>query len=268
MELLTLVMYLGAGIAAGLLAGLFGLGGGLILVPIFYLSFPLLDVPSWAIMHLAIGTSLAIMIVTSADSAYSHHKKGDILWSEVKKLAPFYALGALIAALSTAFIPSHLLRYFFIALLVYVILHSILKKDFTEDHPLSDYRPPNRLVLALFGTFTGCLSALLGIGGSPITVPFLRNYKLPMVNTVAIAATLAAPIALFGAAGYAITGWGIAGLPDWTTGFIYWPAIPGIIVGVLCTVPLGTRLSHSLSDKLVARAYVGLLIAVLIAMIV
>ncbi|MEM7171202.1 MAG: sulfite exporter TauE/SafE family protein, partial [Pseudomonadota bacterium] len=160
------------------------------------------------------------------------------------------------------------LRYFFIALLIYVILRALFKKGFTEDHPITDYTPPNRGVMAVFGIFTGCISALLGIGGSPITVPFLRNAKLPMVNSAAIAATLGAPIALFGAAGYAISGWGNPNLPSWTTGFIFWPAIPGIVVGVLCTVPFGSKLSHSLSDKLIAKAYVVLLCAVTVAMAV
>jgi len=268
MELPALLMFFFAGVSAGLLAGLFGLGGGVVLVPLFYLSFPHLGITTGFLMHLAVGTSLAIIIFTSADSAYSHHRKGDVLWSEVKKLAPFYAAGALAAAVVSKWIPSSYLRYFFIALLIYVILRALFKKGFTDDHPLADYSPPGRPVMAAFGVFAGWISALLGIGGSPITVPFLRNARLPMVNTVTIAATLGAPIALFGAVGYVVTGWNDPGLPAWTTGYVYWPAIPGIIVGALATVPLGTRLSHTLPDKLVARGYVVLLIAVLTAMIV
>jgi uncharacterized membrane protein YfcA len=268
MEFLALLMFFVAGLSTGLLAGLFGLRGGLVLVPLFYLSFPHLGISTVFLMHLAVDTSLAITIFTSTDFAYSRHRKGDVLWSEVKKLAPFYAVGALTAAVVSKWISSPYLRYFFIALLISVILRALFKKGFTDDHPLADYSPPGRPVMAAFGVCTGCLSALLGIGGSPITVPFLRNTRLPMVNTVAIAATLGVPIALFGAVGYVITGWNDPGLPAWTTGYVYWPAIPGIVVGVLATVPLGTRLSHSLPDKLVARGYVVLLIAVLIAMIV
>ena len=268
MEVMALLLFLVAGLLAGLLAGLFGLGGGLVLVPLFYLSFPHFGVGSGVLMHLAVGTSLAIMIVNSSDSAFSHHRKGDVLWSEVRKLAPFYAVGALLAAAASGWLSSTYLRYFFIALLVFVILRALFKKGFTQDHALGDYAPPSRPIMAAFGVLTGCVSALLGIGGSPITVPFLRNAKLPMVNSVAIAATLGVPIALFGAVGYVVTGWGRPGLPDWTTGFVYWPAIPGIVIGVLAAVPFGTRLSHRLSDKLIAHAYVGVLAAVLVSMIV
>lgn len=267
-EVLALALFFVAGLLAGLLAGLFGLGGGLVLVPLFYLSFPHFGVAPGVLMHLAVGTSLAIMIVTSSDSALSHHRKGDVLWPEVRKLAPYYAAGALLAAGASRWLSSDYLRAFFVALLVFVILRALFKKGFTEDHALGDYAPPARPVMAAFGVFTGCVSALLGIGGSPITVPFLRNAKLPMVNSVAVAAALGVPIALFGAAGYVVTGWGRPGLPDWATGFVYWPAIPGIVVGVLLAVPFGTRLSHRLSDRFVSHAYLGVLAAVLVSMVV
>jgi hypothetical protein len=112
MEFLALLMFFVAGLSTGLLAGLFGLRGGLVLVPLFYLSFPHLGISTVFLMHLAVDTSLAITIFTSTDFAYSRHRKGDVLWSEVKKLAPYYAVGALTAAVVSKWISSPYLRYF------------------------------------------------------------------------------------------------------------------------------------------------------------
>lgn len=265
--MLDVLLYLAAGVLAGLTAALFGLGGGLAVVPILYVSLPQLGLGHLEVMHVAVGTSLAVMVVTSLDSAYSHHRRGDVLWREVAKIAPTMALGAALAAVSSQWIPTHWLRYLFIALIAYVILRALTQKSFIEDHALAEAEPLPRPLAAAFGLFNGALSALVGSGGGPLTVPFLRRYKLPMVNAAGISSTLSAPVALCGAVGYMIAGASDPSRPHWSTGYVYWPAVAGLAVGILAGVPLGTRLSHLMPDKLEARCYIAFLIVILIVMV-
>ncbi|MCP4327883.1 MAG: sulfite exporter TauE/SafE family protein [Alphaproteobacteria bacterium] len=263
-----ILLFVAAGFAGGVPAGLFGIGGGLTVVPILYLSLPWLGVDPGVVMHLAIGTSLAVMVVTTMESTYAHNRKGDVVWPEVRKLAPTVALGALAAALCAPWIATDILRYFFIALVVYTIFRALTKKGFTTDYALADFRPPSRTLCLPVGFAIGLVAALLGIGGNPMSVPFMRWARMPMVNASAISAALAFPIAVVGAIGYAASGWGDPGLPAGTTGYVYWPAVPGLLIGALVGVPIGTRLSHRLTDKTSARIYVGFLVVVLVAMIV
>ena len=264
----TLALFLLAGVVAGLSASLFGLGGGVALVPILFVALPLVGIAQDLAMHMAVGTSLAVMVVTGLDSLYNHHRKGDVLWPEVRKIAPFVALGALAAALGARWVPPHLLHWLFVALLVFVIARALLKKGFADAHELKDFEPTGRGQAALFGLANGMLSGLVGTGGGVFTVPFLRHRKLPMVNAVSVSSGLSAPIALCGSLGYVISGWDKPGLPEGATGYVYWPAMAGLAVGTLIAVPIGTRLSHHLSDRLEARLYLLFICGALVAMLV
>ena len=265
--MLDLALYLVAGVLAGLTAALFGLGGGLAVVPILYISLPHLGISHFEVMHVAVGTSLTVMVVTSLDAAYTHHRRHDVLWPVVAKIAPTMACGAAVAAFCSQFLPTHWLRYLFIALIAYVIFRALTKKGFTGEYALSDMEPIPRALAAAFGLFNGALAALLGSGGGPLTVPFLRRFKLPMVNAAGISSTLSAPVALCGSVGYMIAGGSDPSRPDWSTGYVYWPAVAGLALGILIGVPLGTKLSHHFSDKLEARLYVAFLIVILAVMV-
>lgn len=265
MEIALLFLCIGA--IAGLLAGLFGLGGGVVMVPALYLTIRHFDIAHVQIMHLAVGTSLAVMVVNSLDSAYTHQRRGDLLWPEVRKIGPYVAFGALAAALASRFVPSDALRYLFLCMLAYVIGRAFLKKDFSKEYQQADFVSPGPTMCGGFGLFMGAISALLGIGGSVLTIPFLRRAKLPMVNASAIGATLAVPVALCGVGGYIATGWGEAGLPSWSSGYVFWPAAGGLMIGSLVGVPIGTRLSHRFSDKVSAGLYKLVLIAAFVGML-
>ena len=265
--MLDLLLYLAAGVVAGVISALFGLGGGLAVVPILYVSLPHLGISHLEVMHVAVGTSLTVMVVTSIDSAYNHHRRGDVMWPEVAKIAPYMALGAAVASFCAQWIPTHWLRYLFIALVAIVILRAVTKKGFTEDHSLREFIPPGRLLAGAFGLFNGALSGLLGMGGGTLTVPFLRRFKLPMVRAAGISSTLSAPVALCGSVGYMIAGGSDPARPAWSTGYVYWPAVGGLAVGILAGVPLGTKLSHIFPDKLAARLYVAFLLVILIVMV-
>ena len=262
-----LLLYLVAGVLAGSTAALFGLGGGLAVVPILYVSLPHLGIDHFEVMHVAVGTSLTVMVATALDSAYNHHRKGDVLWPVVAKIAPTMAVGR---GSRGAVIPVHPDP------LAALPLH---RPDRHRDRPGAhqeglhrSIRPGRRradpaLMAAGFGLFNGALSALLGSGGGPLTVPFLRRFKLPMVNAAGISSTLSAPVALCGSIGYMIAGGSDPSRPDWSTGYVYWPAVAGLAVGTLIGVPIGTKLSHYFSDELEARLYVAFLIVILAAMI-
>jgi uncharacterized membrane protein YfcA len=264
----TQLFYFVAGLLAGVLAGVFGIGGGLTIVPILYLMLPRLGVAHGLVMHLAIGTSLAVMIVTTVESTYVHNCSGDVLWPVIRRLAPTVALGALVAAVATRWIATDVLRYFFIALVAYTIVRALTKKGFADRYELTDFTAPPLSLCLPVGFGVGVVSALLGTGGSPMTVPFLRAYKLRMANAAAAASALAVPIAVLGTIGYVVTGWHDLGLPSGATGYVYWPAAPGLLVGILIGVPVGTRISERLSDRVLARAYIVFLGVVLVAMIV
>ncbi|MEM7227034.1 MAG: sulfite exporter TauE/SafE family protein [Pseudomonadota bacterium] len=265
--MLDLVLHLAAGVLAGCTAALFGLGGGLAVVPILYISLPHLGINHAELMHVAVGTSLTVMVVTAIDSAYSHHRRGDVLWPVVALIAPTMALGAAAAALASQFIPTHWLRYLFIALVAFVIFRALTRKGFTAEYALADAEPIPRALAAVFGLFNGALAALLGSGGGPLTVPFLRRFKLPMVNAAGISSTLSAPVALCGSIGFMVAGGSDPSRPAWSTGYVYWPAVAGLAIGILVGVPIGTKLSHYFSDKQEARLYVAFLIVILVVMV-
>lgn len=261
-----LILFLIFGVLIGFLSSMFGFGGGFIVVPLLYLSLPLLNVPESLVMHIAIGTSLAIMIVNSMNSTISHHRKGHILWYVFFRIAPTIAVGALIGGVSSAFVEGDMLRYLFILLLVYTIISSFMNKSFIEIRENSAGMP-NRGKTSALGLGVGFISSLLGVGGSIIIIPFLRRCQFKMVNAVSLATPLSLPTAALGTVASIFTGIQQSGLPTWSLGFVYIPAFLGIVAGGFIGVPIGTRLSHHMPDQLFSKIYLALLIIVVIVMI-
>lgn len=261
-----LILFLIFGIFTGLLSSMFGFGGGFVVIPVLYFSLPLLDVPKPLVMHIAIGTSLAIMIVNSMNSTLSHQRKGHILWYVFIRIAPVIAVGALIGGVSSAYVEGDILRYLFILLLIYTILSSFMNKSFIEVRENSA-RLPGRGKTSVLGVGVGFISSLLGVGGSVIIIPFLRRCQFKMVNAVSLATPLSLPTAVVGAVASIFTGMQQSWLPAWSFGFIYIPAFLGIVAGGFIGVPIGTRLSHRMPDRLFSKIYLALLIIVVIIMI-
>ena len=244
------ILFLLTGLITGLLSSLMGIGGGLVVVPGMYLYLAyILHLKEAIVMHLAIGTSLAVMIITTSGSIISHAKRGDILWPVVWKMFPYIAVGSFIGSIVSVYLHSEFLRYLFILFLVYVIAKAIFKKQFTKTYKVEDFKLPAYWFLSSFSVVLGVLCVLLGVGGSPISIPLLRKYKMPMRQAASIAVAIAPAVCIVGIIGYIYTGWNYPNLPAHSFSFIYLPAFFGISIGTLIGVPIGTKISHALSDK-------------------
>jgi uncharacterized protein len=254
---LELLAYLAIGAASGLLAGLFGVGGGVIVVPALILLFTQIGMgPQW-IPHLAVGTSLAAIVGTGAASAYAHYRRGAVRLDLVARLSPGIVLGAWAGAALAAHVPELWLTRLFAGFLTYVGLRMLIPRGIHRQGTL----PGNGGMWAAGGGI-GMLSALVGIGGGTLTVPFLSNRGLDMRSAVGTSAACGLPIAIAGAIGFMLVGWGRDGLPGASTGFVYWPAVGAILLASMPTAPLGAHLAHRLPVTLLKRLFGIFLLAV------
>lgn len=249
--------YLATGVASGLLAGLFGLGGGVILVPALIWVFGYTGVATDWIPHLAVGTSLATIIGTGGASARAHHRRGAVRWDLFRHLTPGIVLGAWLGAALAGLLPELWLKRIFAVFLVYVGARMLIGQAAPSARAM-----PGRLGLGLTGAGIGALSALVGIGGGTMTVPFLVRSGLDLRRAVATSAACGVPIAVAGAIGFVAIGWGREGLPAGATGFVYWPAVLVILLASIPVAPLGARLAHGLPLAVLRRLFALLLLAV------
>ncbi len=251
-----------AGGVAGLLAGLLGSGGGIIVVPTLAFMFRLHHMPHHLIMHMAIGTSLAIMIITCLTSSYAHYKNDNLLTHVYIKIAPGIALGTIFAVIIAHFLPGHFLHHLFALFVLLSAIQVAFKFTPKHKHPL-----PHTWALASAGTAIGTIAAMLGIGGSVLTVPYFLWCNISMNNVVALAAACTIPVAIIGAVGFAIIGMAQHSLPTWSTGYIYWPAFFGIALGSFALAPWGAKLGKHMPELPLRIMFVSLLILVGILML-
>ncbi|MFN2308683.1 MAG: sulfite exporter TauE/SafE family protein [Gammaproteobacteria bacterium] len=250
----SLAIYLALGAGAGLLAGLFGVGGGLIIVPVLAWAFTVQGMDAGVIMHLAVGTSLASIWLTSIMSIRAHHRRGAVAWPLVKQLAGGLLLGAFAGSLIADQLPTTALKRLFGGFELLVAAQMLLVSRYPPRFDL-----PGRAGMAAAGGLIGGVSAIIGIGGGTLSVPFLAACRVPMPQAVATAAACGLPIAVTGALGFMLTGWNAANLPAWSSGYLYWPAWLGIVVASGLTAGLGARLAHSLPAERLRQGFAGLL---------
>ncbi|WP_313198503.1 sulfite exporter TauE/SafE family protein [Rhizobium sp.] len=239
------VALLAAGILAGLLAGLFGIGGGAILVPIFFHVFGLLGVDDAVRMHLALGTSLAIIVPTSVRSFTAHQQRGAVDVDLLKGWVIAVPLGTLIATLIAAWASSTELRLIFAVIALVLALRMIFNR---ASWKLGDDLPENPLKF-MVGTGIGILSGLMGIGGGVLNNTFMTLYGRTIHQAVATSSGVGVLISIPGLVGYVWGGWGKSGLPPFSTGYINWLAVALLIPVTLYTAPYGARLAHALSRR-------------------
>jgi uncharacterized membrane protein YfcA len=252
-----LLLYLGLGALAGLMAGLLGVGGGLLIVPVLLWAFELLGFPYQVLMHLAVGTSLATIVVTSLSSILAHNRRGAVRWELVRQLAPGILLGAWIGALVADWMSGDWLRRVFALFALFVGTRMLLGLRVRVGRDL-----PGRVGFWGAGGVIGAVSALVGIGGGSLTVPFLHASGVDMRQAVASSSACGLPIALAGATGFVWTGWADPGLPSGSTGYVYWPAFAGIVLTSMLLAPVGARLAHSLPVQALQRVFALLLLGV------
>tara|TARA_B100000767_G_C19761257_1_gene535258 strand:- start:453 stop:1241 length:789 start_codon:yes stop_codon:yes gene_type:complete len=259
---MSVFLYPIIGAVAGLLAGLFGVGGGAIIVPILIFMFTLQGFPAASIVHLAIGTSFATIVITSTSSVFAHHKLGNVNWPVVKAMAPGLMVGVVLGSTVAAGISGDDLQ-----LLVGIFLLVAAAQLFSGAQPKAAFGLPSRAVLALFGGVIGSLSAFFGIGGGTLTVPTLTACRESMHAAVATSGACGMPIAFFGALTYGWHGASAELLPALTTGYIYWPAFFGIALLSMPFARWGAALSTHLSERHLKRLFAVLLLFIAIQLL-
>jgi uncharacterized protein len=253
----VLFLYLAFGALAGVLAGLLGIGGGLVLVPILVFSFGQQGFPGEHIMHLALGTSMASIIFTSISSFRAHQKRGAVQWEVVRHISPGILLGTFLGTFFAAYLSSGYLKVFFI-----FFLYSVAAQMLTEKKPKPSRELPGRLGMFVVGNGIGAVSSLVGIGGGTMSVPFMIWCNVAVHRAIGTSAAIGFPIAVSGAAGYLLNGLHVADLPAYTLGYVYLPALVGLVAASMATAPLGVRLAHSLPVGRLKKAFGVLLIIV------
>ncbi|PIE43147.1 MAG: hypothetical protein CSA50_06640 [Gammaproteobacteria bacterium] len=253
----TILAYLGLGAFAGTLAGLFGIGGGLVIVPALVFGFQFQGVDQQVLTHLAVGTSLATIIITSMSAVRAHHKRSAVNWSVFKPLTVGMVLGALLGANTAAHIKGPVLQTV-IGLFAIVIAFQML----LALAPKPSRSLPNDGTLFAAGGLFGWASAIFGIGGGSLIVPYLSWCNVKMQEAVATSSACGFPIALSGALTYVYLGWQNPSLPDYATGFVYWPAFVGITLTSVLFARFGAKLAHRLSPVMLKRIFGVLLLCV------
>src|SRR5690349_17934965 len=219
----TLLIYAATGAAAGLLAGLFGVGGGLIMVPALALVLPWQGLGPAVVMQVAIGTSLAVISATSVSSMAAHHRRGGVLWPVFARFAPGLAAGAAAGAFVAHALPGTVLQR-----IVGAGALLVAAQMFLDRQPARQPGLPATAVLLSAGGVIGLLSALIGIGGGSLTVPFLTWRGVDIRQAVGTSAACGVPIAWAGAAGFMVAGAGVAGRPEPSLGYVALAAFAAI----------------------------------------
>jgi uncharacterized protein len=245
------------GMISGLLAGLFGIGGGMVIVPVLVFLFTAHGLPTDLVMIMAIATSLATIILTATSSVFAHYRLGSVLWDKVFTLVPGVILGAIVGAAVAGHINAGFLRAIFIIFLLYVGIQMAL-----EVQPKTGSANYSRKIDFWVAGAIGLLSSLLGIGGGTLTVPYLVHCRYPMRNAVAIASACGLPIAIAGTISYMVLGMNAPNLPTWSFGYVYLPSFFGVSLGSIFTAPIGAKLAQKLPAQQIKR-YFSLLIFVL-----
>lgn len=257
-----LLIFLATGAVAGVLAGLFGVGGGLIMVPAMAFVLPHQGVPEAVYMQVAIGTSLAIISATALSSTWAHHRRGGVHWPVLLRLMPGLAIGAIAGAYVADALSGALLKRIVAIGALLVAVQMIIKSlQASADSPHGSRRP-HAAELAGAGGIIGLLSAVVGIGGGSLTVPYLSWRGLPMRQAVGTSAACGVPIAWAGAAGFIAAGWHAQGVPNPHLGYVSLSAWASIAAASVAVAPLGARLAHGLPPHILKRGFALLLVVV------
>ena len=255
-----ILVMLAVGSFAGFVAGLLGIGGGMIIVPVvlWVLQMKGLGGIEHA-QHLAVGTSFAIMVFTTFSSVMAQQRKGSVDWAVVRRMAPGMVAGVMIGSMLAKRLSNEALQIFFIVFVVLVAL-----KTLTDAKPKPTRSLPGPAGLGAVGALFGMASSWVGIGGGSLSVPFMLYCNVPVRTAVGTSAGLAWPIAVAGAVGYLYSGWNVAGLPEGTLGFWYLPAVAVLSVATMLFAPLGVKAAHKLPPEKLKLAF-GVLLLVIAA---
>lgn len=243
--------YIGLGVIAGFVAGLLGVGGGLIIVPVLIIIFQSNNFSPDIIVHLAIGTSLASIIFTSLSSIYAHHfRHHAVRWDIVKQLTLGIVVGAFAGAVLADFVSASNLQLIFGFFEISVAIQMALNIKAHAGRKL-----PNKAGMIMAGSGIGVVSSIVGIGGGSLTVPFLSWCNIKIQQAIATSSACGLPIAIAGCVGFIVTGWNEVTLPKYTFGYIYWPAFIMIVISSMLMAPVGAWFAHWISAEKLKRVF-------------
>ena len=247
--------YLCLGAVVGFFAGLLGIGGGLIMVPVLSFIFSAQNFPPDRILHLALGTSMAAIIFTSISSLRIHHVHGAVNWHIVKYITP----GAIVGTLSGATLVS-ILSSRFLSITLIVFIYYAATQILLNNTPKPSRQLPGKVGMFTAGSFIGGVSSLVAIGGGLLTVPFLSTCNIRLQHAIGTAAAVGFPIAITGAIGYIANGIVQSQvLPEYSLGYVYLPALGGVVLASTLTASLGARANHIMQAATLRKTFVVLL---------
>ena len=236
--------YLGIGLAVGFFAGLLGIGGGAVLVPVLVFAFAAQGLSPEHVVHMALGTSMATIVFTSVSSMRAHHAHGAVDGAIARAMAPGILTGSLGAALLAGLIEKRPLALMFTILVFYAATQMLF-----DLRPKHTRELPGPAGLFAAGSLIGGVASLLAAGGAFLCIPFLAWCSVPLRRAIGTAAAVGLPIAMAGTLGYAIQGLRVEGLPPYSVGFVYLPAMVLVVATSMLAAPLGARMAHRLPVK-------------------
>lgn len=255
--MVELAAYGAIGAATGFFAGLLGIGGGTIMVSSLALMFAAQGFAASYVMHMAIGTSLAAIMAGAWASLRTHHRHGYVDWSVVKAMSPGLLAGVLLGSLLARFLGTAFLKFFFLGFMALIIFQMVFNV-----RPEASRGLPGRGALGAVGLLIGVSSSWFGGGAAAVGVPFLTWCSMSIHRAIGTVAAMGLPLAIAGALGYAVAGLTVEGMPKWSVGFVYLPALVGISITSLLVAPYGARLAHRLKGPTLKRIFAVFLIAI------
>ena len=256
------IIFLILGAIVGIMAGLLGVGGGGIMVPALTAIFLAMGIPVEKVVHLALGTSMASIVITSIASLRAHHARDGVIWNIVKRITPSIILGTFLATFLAAYMSS-----FYLAIFFSIFMATASIQMFLNIKPKPSQKPLSNTSLFFAGNSIGIISALVSIGGGSLTVPFLSWHNIELKKAIGTSSAIGLPIALAGTLGYVINGWDSQYQINHTLGFIYLPAVALISLVSFFTAPLGAKLVHKLPVATLKKIFALLLIILSIKML-
>ena len=260
-EISYLLIYLAVGCVVGFFAGLLGIGGGAVMVPILSMTFVSRGFSSDHVVHMALATSMATIIPGALASARTHNKLGAVNWQILKRITPGIIVGTFGGAVIAHFSTTAFLKSFFVIFIC--VLASQMLFNFK---PAAGRALPGAWGLALLGAATGVASSFAGIGGAVITVTFLTWCNVRLHEAIGTAAALGVPLAVAGTVGFVATGMLDKGLPAWSLGYVYLPALVGIALTSVVIAPMGAKLAHRLPVSVLKKIFAVFLLVLALKM--
>ena len=255
--------YLAVGAFVGFFAGLLGIGGGAAMVPVLALIFAAKQFAPAHAVHLALGTAMATMLFTSVSSVRAHHQHNAVNWMLVRRMAPGVVVGTFGGALLASVLELRLLTIVFTVLIYYLSAQMLFGRK-----PQPGTAPQTAVGAGATAAGIGAISSLTATGGAALFVAYMVKHGTRVHEAIGTAAAIGWPLAAAGTVGYLLTGWSETGLPEYSIGYVYLPALAGIVIASVLLPPVGARLAHRTPGPLLKKIFAAILFLLATKMLV